>query len=130
MGEMEPGMDHEQRVSVSLSTLRAELTGLELRLVDRLNKQLENKADRAPMELLQKEVSHSATRLLQVEQTMVRREGPFEQRIRDLENVVDALSVVAGYRKWLWAQTIALLAIAVPVVFFILDHLLAQGGIR
>jgi hypothetical protein len=45
------------------------------------------------------------------------------QKVEDLDQDVQALKVVAGYRKWLWAQTIALSGIALAVA-----GLLAQNG--
>lgn len=50
------GNGNGDRVSVARATLRAELSDLELRLVDRINVALEKTADRAMVEALDKRV--------------------------------------------------------------------------
>ena len=45
-----------ERITVSLETLRGELTGLELRIVDRLTSALEKKADVAHIDQLEQRV--------------------------------------------------------------------------
>lgn len=103
MTEMEPA--GEMRVSVSLAQLRAELTGLELRLVDRLNGALESKADKETLNLLQQQCVSTVDRISHMEQEMV------------------SLHEIAKYKKWLWAQTVALAAIAVPVIGYVANQL-------
>lgn len=125
MNDMENPMPADTRVSVSLAQLRAELTGLELRLVDRLNGALQNKADRAIVEQLSTRVSDHQARVQQLEATTVRREGPIVHEIEDHAVQLTNLQAVAGYKKWLWAQTIALASIAIALVAFIADN----GGV-
>lgn len=103
MSEMEPA--GEMRVSVSLAQLRAELTGLELRLVDRLNGALEAKADKETLILMQAQCQNTADRVSHMEQEMV------------------SLHEIGKYKKWLWAQTLALAMIAVPVFSYVAGHL-------
>lgn len=103
MSEMEPA--GEMRVSVSLAQLRAELTGLELRLVDRLNLALVEKADKVELSVLHREVDHVVSRVSHMEQEMV------------------SLHEIGKYKKWLWAQTLALAMIAVPVFSYVAGHL-------
>jgi len=109
----EPG---EQRVTVSLSTLRAELSGLELRLVDRLNGALLNKADRVIVEQHSQRLSDYGARLTTLENTVVKRDGPVVQKVDAIDQDITSLKTVAGYKKWLWAQTVALLGIALAVL--------------
>lgn len=115
---------NDPRVSVSLSTLRAELTGLELRLVDRLNGALANKADRAILEQVMARQSDGLSRLAILETKAVLRDGPIVHEIEDHGRQLTNLQAVAGYKKWLWAQTVALVAIAIPLIVVI-----ANGGV-
>lgn len=123
----EPMPNDNARVNVSLSQLRAELTSLELRLVDRLNGALQNKADRAIQDQLAARVSDMSSRLTLVEQNMVVKDGPRMQKLDDIDQDITALKTVAGYKKWLWAQTVALAAIAIPVIFYALEHVTSKG---
>lgn len=107
---------NDQRVTVSLSTLRAELTSLELRLVDRLNGALQNKADRVIVEQHSQRLSDISARLQQVESTSLKSDGPIVRMVNENTDAIKALQAVAGYKKWLWAQSIALAAIAIPVI--------------
>lgn len=69
-----------ERITVSRETLRAELAGLELRLVDRLTYALEHKADRAllestlervkALELSRAERAHMAQELVEIQKTV------------------------------------------------------------
>jgi hypothetical protein len=119
----DPDTPADTRVTVSLSTLRAELVSMELRLVDRLNGALANKADRALLEQTIKEHAETNARLVILEQRAVVRDSPFVQRVEDLDTEMTSLREVSKYKKWLWAQTIALVAIAVPVLGYALQHL-------
>lgn len=105
-----------ERITVSLSTLRAELSGLELRLVDRLNGALEHKADRAVQEQLVHNLADVQARLSTLENTSVKREGPVVQKVDAHEKEIQGLRAVSGYKKWLWAQTIALGGVVVALV--------------
>ena len=98
-----------ERVSVSLAQLRAELTALELRLVDRLNLALEQKVDKGEFDRMASMCEASQERMSRIEQEMV------------------SLHEVGKYKKWLWAQTIALVAIAIPVFTYVTEHL-GRGG--
>jgi hypothetical protein len=111
----------ETRVSISLSTLRAELTSLELRLVDRLNGALANKADRNVLDQISARQSDGLSRLAILEQKAVLSDGPLVQQVADHAQQLQNLQAVGGYKKWLWAQTVALIAIAIPLVLFILQ---------
>lgn len=110
------------RVSVSLSTLRAELTGLELRIVDRLNGALANKADRAILDQVVARQADGLARVQRLEETTIKREGPFTQRVELLESEIAELRAVGKYKRWLWAQTAALIAIAIPLAGILIDH--------
>jgi hypothetical protein len=123
MSDMENPMPGDTRVSVSLAQLRAELTSLELRLVDRLNGALLNKADRVIVEQHSQRLSDFGARLQNLENTVVKRDGPIVQKVEAIDQDITSLKTVAGYKKWLWAQTIALTGIALAVV-----GLLAQNG--
>lgn len=115
------GDGENTRVSVSLSTLRAELGSLELRLVDRLNGALQNKADRAVLDQVVARQSDGLSRLSLLEASAVRREGPIINRLETVEEEMTGLKEVGKYKRWLWAQTIALVAIAVPVLLYAID---------
>jgi GTPase involved in cell partitioning and DNA repair len=111
-----------QRVSVSLAQLRAELTALELRLVDRLNIALANKADRVSVEELMVRFSDVQSRISVLEQRAIVRDGPQAAKIEKLEQEVGNLLSLAGYKRWLWAQTVALVGIAVPLAAFFIEN--------
>lgn len=115
----------DTRVTVSLSTLRAELVSMELRLVDRLNGALANKADRAILDQVVTRQSDAIARLVILEQKAVVQDSPLVQKMIDLDSEMNNLREMGKYKKWLWAQTIALAAIAVPIVGFALQHLSA-----
>lgn len=112
----------EQRVTISLSTLRAELGALELRLVDRLNGALANKADRVVLDQVVARQADGLSRLTILEKEAVRREGPIVQRVVSLEEEMLSLREVGRYKKWLWAQTAALIGIAIPILALFIDH--------
>lgn len=114
------------RITVSLSTLRAELTSLELRLVDRLNGALQNKADRAIVEQHSSRIADIGVRLQALENTTVKRDGPIVQKVEAIDSDITSLKTVAGYKKWLWAQTVALIAIAVPVLVFAFEQVTSK----
>lgn len=116
----------EQRVSISLSTLRAELTSLELRLVDRLNGALAQKADRVAVESMVTAVAKNDARLTVLEQQVVKKDSPLVEEIEELRQASISLAEVGRYKRWLWAQTAALGAIGIGIAAFILDHL--AGG--
>lgn len=109
------GDGESTRVSVSLSTLRAELGALELRLVDRLNGALQNKADRAIVEQHTQRLSDMSSRILAIENTVVKRDGPVVQKIEAIEGELASLREVGKYKRWLWAQTAVLGGIAVAL---------------
>lgn len=94
---------------------------MELRLVDRLNGALANKADRAIQEQLAQRVSDYGSRLTIIENTMVKKDGPIVSRVEAHENELVSLRSLAGYKKWLWAQTIALIAIAAPLILILVN---------
>lgn len=112
----------DQRVTISLSTLRAELGALELRLVDRLNGALANKADRAILEQVVARQADGLSRLSILEREAVKKDGPIVQKIESLDLELNSLREVGKYKRWLWAQTAALIAIAVPIVGILIDH--------
>ena len=116
------GDGENTRVTVSLSTLRAELSSLELRLVDRLNGALQNKADRAIVEQHTLRLSDNSNRIQALEQTTVKRDGPIVNRVENIETELTSLKELSKYKKYLWMQTIALAAIALPLVTFVIDH--------
>lgn len=123
MSEMENPMPGDTRVSVSLAQLRAELTSLELRLVDRLNGALLNKADRAIVEQHSSRIADIGARVQNLEANTVKRDGPVIQKVEAIDQDITSLKTVAGYKKWLWAQTVALGGIAIAVI-----GMLAQNG--
>lgn len=116
------GDGESTRVSVSLSTLRAELGALELRLVDRLNGALQNKADRAVLDQVVARQADGLSRLALLEASTVKREGPFAAKIEQLEKDIDNVKELGKYKRWLWAQTAALVAIAMPIAALLIDH--------
>lgn len=116
------GFPEPERVSVSLAQLRAELVGLELRLVDRLNKALVGKADEAILRAVEKRVDVSENRLTVLESTVVTGESPVLTKVDMLEQEMVNLREVGKYKKWLWAQTVALFGISVPLILFIAQH--------
>lgn len=140
------------RVSVSLSQLRAELTSLELRLVDRLNGALANKADRAIVEQHTQRIVDIGIRLQSLEVAAIKRDGPIAQKIGKMENDLTALqqravtqdsplieeieelrqanislAEVGKYKRWLWAQTVALAGVSVGIIAFFIDHATVGG---
>ena len=112
-----------ERISVSLSTLRAELSQLELRLVDRLNSALDHKADAAIQDQLAQRVSDISSRVGTIENTMVKRDGPMAQKVETHDQEIGNLRAIGGYKKWLWAQTVALGVIAIPFLAWAVDTL-------
>lgn len=112
----------DPRVSVSLSTLRAELVSMELRLVDRLNGALANKADRAILEQVAARQSDGLARLVVLEQKAMLKDGPLANKIEALDTEMTSLREIGKYKKWLWAQTAALVGIAIPMVALFIDH--------
>lgn len=116
------GQPATERISVSISTLRYELGTLELRLVDRLNDALAHKADRQVQDQLQSSVSDAIVRIQNLEQAAVKNDSPLAQKVLSHDKEIDNLRAIAGYRKWLWAQTIALIAIAAPLAAFLLEQ--------
>lgn len=124
MSEMTEPAGENTRVSVSLAQLRAELTGLELRLVDRLNGALANKADRVIMDAVSERQVKMEARLTVLEQRAVTQDSPIVAEIEELRQANIALAEVGKYKRWLWAQTVALAGVASGVVFYIVDHLI------
>lgn len=116
------GQPGAERISVSISTLRYELGTLELRLVDRLNDALAQKADRQVQEQLQSAVADAVVRIQNLEGAAVKNDSPLAQKVERHDQEITNLRAVAGYKKWLWAQTIALIAIAAPLVAFVLEQ--------
>jgi GTPase involved in cell partitioning and DNA repair len=116
------GTGGEQRISISLAQLQAELGKLELRLVDRLNGALANKADRVVQEQHSERINELAGRLQIMEKSVVYREGPVAQMVEANHKRLNDLSSVAKYKRWLWVQTAALAGIAVPAILFLIDH--------
>jgi glutathione S-transferase len=110
-----------ERVSISLAQLRAELGALELRLVDRLNEAIAHKADLGIVTAVEQLVYANVNRLIQLESTVVRHQE-IDEEVADIKKQLGQLQSVAGYKKWLWAQTIALAAIAVAVFTALADH--------
>jgi hypothetical protein len=106
----------DQRITVSLSTLQAELGKLELRLVDRLNGALESKGEKVVQEQHTRELQDLSTRLLSLEGTALTRDGALAQQVTINTRELDGLRSVTGYKRWLWAQTLALAAIALGVI--------------
>lgn len=109
-----PGPD--QRITVSLSTLRAELGSLELRLVDRMNGALANKADRAILDQVVARQADGLSRLSILETRAIVRDGPVVHEIEEHAKQLTNLQAISGYKRWLWAQTFALCGIAAAVV--------------
>lgn len=109
-------------MTVSLSTLRAELTGLELRIVDRLNGALAQKADRDGFDALLSNVVKNEARLTVLEQRAVVIDSPLTQKISDLDDEMTTLREIGKYKKWMWAQTIALAGIALAVIGVVIQQ--------
>lgn len=104
---------NDQRITVSLSTLQAELGKLELRIVDRLNDALSGKADKVVQEQHTRELADMSTRLLSLEQISIKRDGPeAAQIIQNTKDIAEGKNV-QSFKRWLWAQTIALVGVAV-----------------
>ena len=116
----------DERISVSRSTLRAELGELELRLVDRLNGALESKADKVVQEQHTRELADISSRILTLEGAAVKKDGAELTAVRALAEAnrkrLDEVSSVGRYKRWLWAQTAVLAGIAIPAVLFLIDH--------
>jgi hypothetical protein len=109
---MEDNMDiPEQRVTISIATLRAELGQLELRLVDRLNIAVQGKADIHQLVDVERLATANAVRLTALESTVVT-----PDRVALMENQVSNLQSIAGYKKWLYTQTAAIIAVAAAIV--------------
>ncbi|MDH4341244.1 MAG: hypothetical protein OEW47_12895, partial [Thermoleophilia bacterium] len=113
--------------SVSLSQLRAELTAMELRLVDRLNGALAQKADRIIQEQISERVNKNDARLTILEQRAVTQDSPILGEIEELRQANLALSEVGKYKRWLWAQTFALAGISIGIIAFLVDHMTLGG---
>lgn len=118
-----------ERITVSLSTLRAELSGLELRLVDRMNAAMASKADIQVADQLAVRAADLTGRVTVIEQAMVRKDGPLMQKLEYHDQEISNLQAVSGYKRWLWAQTIALIAIAVPLGVYAIDRIFNHGGV-
>lgn len=116
----------DTRVSVSLSQLRAELTSLELRLVDRLNGALHNKADRAIQDQIVERVSDISSRLTIMESKAVLKDGPIAALVESHDKEISQLSTLANYKRWIWAQSIALVALGMPVFVYFLDQVIGK----
>lgn len=120
----------DQRISLSRETLRAELTALELRLVDRLTLELKTKADvatvtsfesrlqsleisRANREHLVADVVDLRNRVVAMENEIpVSSVNDHETRLRDLErfkNAVPAASILA--------ILVSVVAVVVPFIY-------------
>lgn len=116
----------DERISVSRSTLRAELGELELRLVDRLNGALDSKADKTVQEQHSRELADLSSRILTLEGAAVKKDGAELTAVRALAEAnrkrLDEVSSVGRYKRWLWAQTAVLAGIAIPAVLFLIDH--------
>lgn len=119
-------MGGDQRISISLAALQAELGKLELRLVDRLNGALEGKADKTVQEHHSRELADISSRILTLEKEVVRREGPIVREVEEMQRRLSDLASVARYKRWLWAQTAALVGIAIPLALFFVDHAITK----
>lgn len=117
----------DTRVTVSLSTLRAELVSMELRLVDRLNGALANKADRVIMDSTITRLAKAEARLTVLEQRAVTQDHPVMAEIEELRQANLSLAEVGKYKRWLWAQTVALVGVSVGIFAFLLDHFRLGG---
>lgn len=117
----------DTRVTVSLSTLRAELVSMELRLVDRLNGALANKADRVIMDGAINRLSKTEARLTILEQRAVTQDSPIMAEIEELRQANISLAEVGKYKRWLWAQTVALTGVSVGIFAFLVDHFRVGG---
>jgi hypothetical protein len=100
----------QERLSISLAQLRAELTALELRIVDRMNTAVARKADESAFTPIAALATANTVRLTALEAVRID-----VTRIEAVEKDVSDLQSIAGYKKWLWAQTVALVAIAVAI---------------
>jgi len=122
---MANGMDEPpvERVSVSLAQLRAELAGLELRLVDRLHNALNAKADVSQLIAVDSKAASNENRITVLEHTVVTGDSPIVTKIEMLEEEMGGLREINKYRKWLWAQTIALISMSIPIAIYVFDHL-------
>lgn len=94
---------------------------MELRLVDRLNGALQNKADRAIQEQLAQRVSDYGSRLTVIEQSMVKKDGPIVQRVEAHENELVGLRAITGYKKLIIANTLIGGGLAVGIVGLLLN---------
>lgn len=126
-GFMDSTPNDAQRISISLATLQAELGKLELRLVDRLNASLEGKAERVVQEQHTRELADVSSRISRLEQNAITRDDAVAKQVEQNAADIRDLKVVAGYKKWLWVQTVALIAIAVPLLGFLIDHWTTSG---
>lgn len=115
----------DSRVSVSLSQLRAELTGLELRLVDRLNGALVNKADRAIQDQLVANLSDVRSRLTIMESKALVKDGPLAQMVEAHQVEMAQLRSLANYKRWIWAQSVALLGLGMPVFIYFMNQVIS-----
>ena len=104
-----------ERVSISLAQLRSELAALELRLVDRLNDAVAHKADASVVYAIDARSTANAVRLTAIESILIAPE-----RLAHIEQEISNLQSLAGYRKWLYAQTAALVGVAAAVVSLVI----------
>jgi hypothetical protein len=92
--------DDSQRITVSLDTLRNELSQLELRIVDRIASALELKADKTV-------VAEHDKRIAQLELSRAAREHlskdllDLERRVGEVETVNAGEAGASNYRRWL-----------------------------
>lgn len=113
----------EGRISVSLSTLRAELGQLELRLVDRLNSALASKADRDMQEQLALRMADVTNRVASLEANCIKRDGPTAQLVQRHEQEITTLQSVSNYKKWILAQGVAIAGLSIPVFVVALERI-------
>lgn len=106
----------DQRISTSVAVLQAELGKLELRLVDRLNEALAAKADKVVQEHHNRELADLSTRMLKMESSALTDEGIVAAQVKQNTSDLAELRNVAKFKKWLWAQTLALAAIAIAII--------------
>jgi hypothetical protein len=113
----------EDRIEMSKETLRAELSALELRLVDRFNGALAGKAEASVVAQLAERVSELSERMRLSESTGLNVGGPLDTRVGAIEDSVANLQTLAGYRKWIFAQSIVLVGVGSAVVGLVLRAL-------
>jgi hypothetical protein len=108
---------------LSTETLRAELNGLELRLVDRLTRALELKADVGVVATL-------SDRITSLELTRASREhlvpdlSGLQQRVAVVEDKALSADAVSNYRRWLFGGVaVGTLGLLLAVADFIVHHI-------